>query len=355
MFRGLIVMNPSMSKLFFLLSGEHPSLPFSEVLAVLEAENVKFKVVQKLPQVLRLEAEPEACRAICSRASMTFLCCEELICCPADYDDIFASCRDVDWSFIRGRRYAVRVKRVMRSSPHISTRFLERELGAIIYTSLRGEAKVDLTCPELLLQGVLTDNSFIFGLVLGRVNRSDFNVRRPKFRPFFHPSSLDAIISRLFVNLCRAKRGGVFLDPFCGAGGFLIEAGLIGCRVVGMDIDPKMTSGAKVNMRFFGVEPISIILGDAKHLPLHKVDCIATDPPYGRSASTRGARLEFLLREFLCEAYSVLKSGGYLCIAAPSKLMLEDLGRDAGFKVVESHRMRVHRSLTRVIAVFKRS
>ncbi|MCS7386353.1 MAG: THUMP domain-containing protein [archaeon GB-1867-005] len=347
-------MSSSIMRLFFIVSGEHPSLPFSEVLAILEAESVCFSVLQRLPAVLRLEAELEACSAVCSRASMTFSCCEELFCCSADYDEIFASCREVDWSFIRGGRYAVRVRRVMRSSPHISTRVLEREIGAIIYSSLSGEAKVDLNNPEFLLQGVLTGDIFVLGLAIGRVRRGDFNARRPKFRPFFHPSSLDARISRLFVNLCRARRGDIFLDPFCGAGGFLIEAGLVGCRVVGLDIDRKMVSGAKANLNFFGVNPVSIMIGDARHLPFRRVDCIATDPPYGRSASTAGFRLEELLRDFLHEAYGVLRVGGYLCIAAPFELMLEDLSVEAGFKVVEVHRMRVHRSLTRTIAVLKR-
>ena len=122
---------------------------------------------------------------------------------------------------------------------------------------------------------------------------------------------------------------------------------------MGLDVDKLMVDGSEINLRYYVSEPWNLILGDAKNLPLRAVDCIATDPPYGRSASTKGWKLNLLLRRFLEEASSLLRKGGYLCLGAPSTVDLSSLGVDAGFKLVESHRMRVHKNLTRVVCVFK--
>jgi len=45
------------------------------------------------------------------------------------------------------------------------------------------------------------------------------------------------------VNLSGARRE--VLDPFCGTGGVLIEAGLIGLEVYGFDIQQSMVEGCK--------------------------------------------------------------------------------------------------------------
>ena len=49
-----------MAKLFFLLSGAHQTLPISEVQAILEAEGYNYQILDKLTQVLRLEADPDS-------------------------------------------------------------------------------------------------------------------------------------------------------------------------------------------------------------------------------------------------------------------------------------------------------
>ncbi len=341
-------------RLFFILSGEHPTLPPAEVKAILEAEEVNYILVRERPHLIEIEAPISACERVCSRASMTLQCCIKLFECNANYEDIYRACRNVEWSFIGDKSYAVRVKRIRGASPEISTRILEREIGAIIYGKLGCRAKVNLVNPEILIQGILIDDQFLLGLSIKKIKRGVFELRRPKYRPFFHPSSLNAIISRLFVNLSRAKRGEVFLDPFCGAGSFLIEASLIGCQVIGLDVDQAMVEGARINLVHFNVSPIALIHGDAKHLPLKCVDSIATDPPYGRSASTRGLSVGELIERFLYEAGNILRRGRFMCIASPSTLDLEGMAKSAGFRVVELHSMRVHKSLTRLIAVLSK-
>ena len=68
-------------------------------------------------------------------------------------------------------------------------------------------------------------------------NTNRFDERRMHFNPAPHPSSLHPRLARAFVNLTGISKGELY-DPFCGAGGILIEAALCGFIAVGSDIDP---------------------------------------------------------------------------------------------------------------------
>ena len=65
-----------------------------------------------------------------------------------------------------------------------------------------------------------------------------FVARVPKNKPKRHPAMLKPKLARLLVNLTGAKKQ--LLDPFCGTGSILIEAGVLGLKPLGSDIDPKM-------------------------------------------------------------------------------------------------------------------
>ncbi|NHV11725.1 MAG: methyltransferase domain-containing protein [Candidatus Verstraetearchaeota archaeon] len=342
-----------MENFFLRLSCEHPSLPMAEVKAILEAERIPYTLNTSLPCVFRFSSSKESIRTILKRSSMAFFGARELVFCNADYDSIIRACRDVDWSFLHGKSFYVRVHRVLSSSANLSTRTLESMIGEVIYKSLNGSARVKFDSPEEIIVGVLSGGGFLLGVFLGESCRGDFHSRWVGNRPFIHPSSLTPIISRLFVNLCRARPGGLFFDPFCGFGGFLIEAALIGCEVVGLDIDIKMIMGCLSNLRYFNIKNYNLILGDAKHLPFKSVNFVATDPPYGRTASTKGMNLKSLIKCFLQDIYGLMSKDGYICIAAPENVDLKNIGLDVGFKLVESHVMRVHKSLIREVCVFK--
>jgi tRNA (guanine10-N2)-dimethyltransferase len=96
------------------------------------------------------------------------------------------------------------------------------------------------------------------------------------------------------------------------------------------------------------------MVGDARELPAFQVDAIATDPPYGRQATTRGSELRELYHKTLPSITEALKRRGYLCITSPAELELEEMADDAGLRTVERHEQRVHRSLTRKIYVFRK-
>ncbi len=171
----------------------------------------------------------------------------------------------------------------------------------------------------------------------------DFRERDAVNRPFFHPSSLNARDARMLVNLAGVMKGETVLDPFCGAGGILIEAGLIGARVIGIELDGEMARGCIQNLQYYGVRG-EVIHGDARE-EMAEADVIVTDPPYGRSTKVRGKLLDLYLRVF--SEGSSLAERMVVMLPFEGEWLLEK----AGWDVVRSGRIRVHKSLTRRVYV----
>jgi len=344
------------AKLFFLLSGEHQTLPVSEVQAILEAEGIKYRIVEKLTQVLRLEADANSVEAIKFRSALTRISCQEIFNCDAKLSEILANIRSASLEEIieGGESFAARIRRVRGVTPELVRVDLERKLGEQILEEVK-KTRVDLSNPQKTFFGILTDNRFIFGLKTAEIIPKPFSERRPRKRPFFHPTAMPAKLARVMVNLAQPNKGDLVLDPFCGAAGILVEAGLIGCRVLGFDAKPHMLRGGRKNLLHYGIKPEGVAIADARYPPVAKVDCIVTDPPYGRSASTLGTSTRLIVEDFLSAVGEKIPRGRRICMASPKTIRIADIGEEAGFKHIESHFVYVHRSLTREIVVFERT
>ena len=344
-----------MAKLFLFLSGEHEDLPLSEVKAILEAENHPYKLGKKFDQVLRLETDLASVEDLKRRAAFTRLCGLELFTCRADLNDMIKAVQNVKFRRIlkADETFVVRVRRVREYSSEINGMTLERTLGALILEKCPA-AKVSLKAAQKTFIGVLTEDKFIFGVRLAEIQAKPFVERRPRKKPFFHPSAMQAKLARCMVNLSGSRREDLVFDPFCGTGTMLIEAKLIGCRAVGIDIQRRMARGTIRNMFHFNVEPDGIIVADAKCPPLKKIDCMVTDPPYGISSSTMKRTTRQIIEEVLTAMRELLDNGRRVCMAAPKKLGLVQVGTALGYRHLESHFVYVHRSLTREIAVFEK-
>jgi len=343
------------AKLFFLLSGEHATLPVSELKAVLEAERHRYSVVGQLRQVVRVEAELGCIESVVRRAALTRVCCAEIFCSEAETEGILRQSRLAAFGrhVKKGESFVVRVRRISESAPDVDSVELEREIGAIVWDKVKG-ARVSLTRPDVTFFGVLTDGFFIFGRKLAEVFPKAFVERGPRRRPFFHPSAMPAKLARCMVNLAQPRAGDVVLDPFCGTASMLIEAGLIGCRVVGFDVQWRMVLGSLHNLKRYGVQAEGVLRADARCPPVRAVDCIVTDPPYGRSAKTLGREVGAIVEDFLRVAKDCVARGRRVCVAFPKGVGISKLAGGSGFKVVESHYVYVHRSLTREVAVLER-
>jgi len=94
-------------------------------------------------------------------------------------------------------------------------------------------------------------------------------------------------VARIMVNLATQGKPGLTLaDPFCGTGTILAEAMMVGCHVLGSDINPAAISGAEKNLSWlcsFYRLPSTIYhlyQADATHFQ-EFTDAIATEPYMG--------------------------------------------------------------------------
>jgi tRNA (guanine10-N2)-dimethyltransferase len=344
------------ARLFFVLSGEHENLPLSELKAIVEAEGYSYSVLEKLDQVARLEVDGGCVEALRRRAALTRLCGVELFTCEAEMKSIAREMCSINLDDFLGdgETFVVRIKRVRDHASKVDLMTLERKLGELILDSVP-DARVNLKKPNKTFVGVLTNGKLVFGLKLAEIVAKPFVERRPRKKPFFHPSAMQAKLARCMVNLAKPKAGELVVDPFCGTGSMLTEASLIGCRIVGFDIQRRMTRGTLRNLRHFGAELEGIVVADARNIPLFKADCVVTDPPYGISSTTRKRTTEQLVVELLKAVYDILDSGRRVCLAAPRTLKISKVGVGLGYKHLESHFVYVHRSLTREIVVFEKA
>ena len=344
-----------MAKLFFVLSGEHENLPAAELKAILEAEGFAYEVLEKLDQVIRLEATLSCVEAVKRRAAFTRLCCLELFKCEAETSTIIRSmtAASLDEVSVEKESFAVRVKRVRNYAPKTDCMTLERTLGKLILNR-NTRARVNLKNPDRTFFGILTDDKFVFGVKLAEIPAKPFVERRPRRKPFFHPSAMQAKLARCMVNLAKPRAGDLVLDPFCGTGSMLIEASLIGCRILGLDIQRRMARGTMRNLAHFEIKPEGIIVSDMRSPPLTKIDCAVTDPPYGISSTTLKRTTKQIVEEFLTAIDELLSKGRRICMASPKTLRIGQMGTALGYKHLESHFVYVHRSLTREIVVFEK-
>ncbi|MEJ5293451.1 MAG: THUMP domain-containing protein [Candidatus Methanosuratincola sp.] len=334
--------------IFLLLSGEHPTLPYGEVRAILRSEGIEFVEIERDDQALILAHQAGIEEALGSRAALVMEGGELLGRTGLSMESVIRTCSGIDWRFLEGRSFGVRATRVKRHWDGADLQTLEKAIGDAIPRSIG--ARVDLSGPEKWIRAVVSGGGVYIYSLNFRTDRGAFVRRRPKTRPYFHPGVLEPKISRVFVNLSAARPGDLFLDPFCGTGGFLIEAAMMRMYVVGIDLDLRMVKGALKNTRFYGLD-CGVVHGDGTRGIVRTADGIATDPPYGRGTSTGGEKVEDLIRGLARMARDTLKRRGRICFASPSEIAPSRIAREEGLRVIEEHTMRVHKSLTRVIVV----
>jgi tRNA (guanine10-N2)-dimethyltransferase len=290
----------------------------------------------------------------------------------------------------RRRTVAVRARDV-RDTAGIDTQRVERELGQILVD--RGFA-VDLDDPDRELRAIFSreaqsaseqssnaeqsspdsraaeprDGTCLLGWLEVESVR-DYGTRKPTDRPFFQPGGMDPLLARALVNLAGARPNATLLDPMCGTGGILIEAGLVDATPLGADAQRKMARGAAENLAHYldgddgeadegqasegqvndgATSEWATLQGDATHLPFpdDSIDSVVFDAPYGRQSKIANLDLDDLVAGALAEARRV----------ADRAVVVGDrswaaVARREGWTVEAEFERRVHRSLDRHVVV----
>jgi len=213
------------------------------------------------------------------------------------------------------------------------------------------EAKNEPMAEVVLIDGIAV------AYQVKRLKRSErFGHREPHRRPIYLPGTMKAWLARVFVNLARVRRGDTLLDPFCGVGGFALEACAMGIKCICCDIDLRMVCGARANVRHYGCEDlVEVLQCDAAMEPALRVDAIATDPPYGRMSVPRGRSLAELMTMFIRRCLDAVRNGGHVVFAVPEYIdpTIVRLLNELGLTIVERLLNWVHGGLVRVLYVVK--
>lgn len=241
----------------------------------------------------------------------------------------------------------VRVRSTKIGNQIVDLAATTRRVGAAVGLA----AGVDLHRPKSDIRVVYSRKVHV-GRLLGAVDRSAFEKRKNQYMPFVYPASLHPKFARALVNLARVQEHKKLLDPFCGTGAIVAEADMVGLCAVGTDLSEDMVAGAKKNLSHLRLDAEFHVcdVGDILSA-VGVVAGIATDPPYGRSTSTRGEPIPRLYKRAFGAFAEVLGKGSRVAIVVPETKLL--IGANE-FELEENHILRVHRSLTRHFCVLRR-
>lgn len=144
-------------------------------------------------------------------------------------------------------------------------------------------------------------------------------------------------LAKILINLARATKNGVILDPFCGLGTILTEASQMGyINLIGADLEHTMIEATRKNLKWlFSVslktekEPavqllVSPVEKLSTKLPPRSVDAIITEPYLGPTRN-QAWHVESGIKE-LTELYlaafrefaKILKPGGRVVFIFPA-------------------------------------
>jgi len=301
--------------------GERAELSEAEIRAILKGENVDYEIISiDYPVIVADIGNYEALE----RAGLLRSISKHLY-----------SGRNLPKMELELDEYAIRVR---RKNKNLGPREIERELAKGI------KGTVNLTNPKNVIRVFLGEEIHI-GLELLRFDSREFEERKSKNLPISYPITMHPRLARFMVNLARIPRGAKVLDPFCGTGSILIEAGLMGMEIYGSDIDERMLNATEINLRKFGLKATlkRQDVGDV----CGQYDAIITDPPYGRSSSTLGENV-YALYERAFKKFSEITNK--VVISLPDKRALK-IGEEY-FTLDEVYPLRVHKSLTRYFSYF---
>ncbi len=334
------------------INANYLPLGYEELYAALEAEKIDYRTTYVANQIVIFTSNESPVKAASRCAFLHSLC---ILIAKGSIEnqeiDFFEEIR-IDLPIEKCKTFCVRVKKIGKRTVKLNRAELERILGSYVISEFADyEMKVDLKRPECMFLGLLHKSDILIGFQLWSKNVKEYNERTPGNRPFFKPGAMKADFARAIVNLSRISTGEVFYDPFCGAGGFLIEASILGAYVLGSDLDFSAVKGTDINLHFLGEGHYSLLHGDSRHIPIKHVHAIATDPPYSIQSSTYGKTISGLIEQFLEESKSILEQNRHLVFSSPSYSDPERIAEKVGYKMKTIIDARVHRSLTRRIVV----
>jgi tRNA (guanine10-N2)-dimethyltransferase len=335
------------------ICGHFQPLGYEELYAVLEAESISYSIIEVNSQIVIFETNDNPLYAV-SRCAFVHSLIElsDIGRIEGQKLEILQSHEISEPRF--GSSFCSRVTKIGKKEVKMSTMDLERKLGDYIYNKYDWKKlKVNLKNPDNTYKTILIKNRFFLGLEIWSIDRKRFSVREPGKRDFFRPGAMRTDYARALVNLSRIKKNEIFFDPFCGGGGFLLEASYLGAYAIGSDLDFDAVKGSVSNMKQFKQYTNELLQGDSRNIPIKSFHAIATDPPYSLQSSTHGQKVSQLTYDFLVESREYLMKDRYLVYCTPAKVAPESIVEETNYQIVTLIDTFIHKSLTRRILVLK--
>ena len=238
-------------------------------------------------------------------------------------DGLYALAHQVPWEEHLGRATTFAVEATLRDSEHRHSGFVALKIKDAVVDRLRARLgsrpDVDTRHPDLRIVGHLagTHLSLSLDLVGAPLNRRGYRAR-PTLAP------LKETLAAAILRAARYTGDEPLVDPMCGSGTFLIEAGLIAVRrapglhqrmgverwpglgsdarahertapapILGFDRNDEAVAAAQANVRAARLgREVSISEGDAtRPLPgLPAAGLLVTNPPYGDRLGSGGQK-----------------------------------------------------------------
>ena len=328
-----------------LLSKEHPDISLAEAEAILKL--LKGKVISQDENFLKVQVSEPVQKEILNRAAYIKLAItiELEAKTPEDVEKLLLQGllkpSKAEFDLERKNKFKITKLNLLHSQRDFAD--IKKIAGAIWNYKFTGS--VDLENPDMDFH-LVKAKKYYLGIKLWE-NTDKFMERRADKRPANHPTAMSPRLAKALVNLAGAEKE--ILDPFCGAGGILIEAGLMNLNTTGLDIDKGMIARAKQNLDYFKIKNYALYEQNALEWN-KKAECIATDVPYGRSSKLKTG-LSDLISAFL-EKYESLTS--IIVIAYPSTISLGKLITGKNWKIRKELSIKVHGTLTRKIAILEK-
>ena len=347
-------------KYIFLLSKEDLKLAKQEVLSLLNIKN--SKLVDHL-LFLKSDSIESANRLAYTKKVYQFLF-------ETNKKRLTKDIENFNWQNIYKKDFCVRIHNLNniptkdKQGRGGGTTLKEKHIASKIWKTLT-KPKVNLKNPKTSIEFFITNNN-IYTTKLIKELKQNFLERKPHKRPELHPTGLHPKLARALINLSGAEKE--IMDPFCGVGGILIEAGLMNMKPIGYDLYKIMIDKAKTNLKHFKIKNYKLKNQDALKIK-KKYNYIVTDPPYGMNTSIwirKGNKNEKLpinqtnkkqnlkqLEDFYLKFLKVLKKilKKKAVVIFPHYVNYKKLIKQANLKIENEFKQYIHGSLTRKILV----
>jgi tRNA G10 N-methylase Trm11 len=133
----------------------------------------------------------------------------------------------------------------------------------------------DLEHPKVELAFTYIKGTYYFGLLERNKDWHKYEVK-----PYSYSHSLPIKCACVALNLGLKDMNDTIIDPCCGVGTVVLEGLGLHLNIVGSDINRYVSYKARLNLKYFGFDPLLITKRDIHDIKEHYNLCIM-DVPYG--------------------------------------------------------------------------